>query len=401
MITKLTTLEELKKIWVEILFNKTSKVTKISDESTLNGIAYGCAKIGQKALKDIAILESHIFPDSAYGQYLDNIAQNFGIAPRFGSSESQTFVRLVGNPGTQYLKNVNSFTSKSGIIFTLIDDIILNTNGYGYYSVRSQTKGLITNVDPLSIDTISAPPSGHSYVINEFRASGGRDEEDDITFRNRIKQGVNVLARGTIAMLEQVFMKINNNVLRIIYQGVDVSGKYKFGILTQNGILLTTQELQDLLEQGEQYLSLCELTPQGYNSLGIILTNIDYYYLDISFRCELFTNYNIDDIRKEIQIKFMKKYDFRYFDWNLMKIEWDDLLQLVKETRGVKYIYDQYFYPRVDISIPKYMFPKFRSFLMLDKSGNLISTNSNTINPVYYPNQMDWSYQSSVLRTII
>ena len=77
------------------------------------------------------------------------------------------------------------------------------------------------------------------------------------------------------------------------------------------------------------------------------------------------------------------------------------LLQLVKETRGVKYIYDQYFYPRVDISIPKYMFPKFRSFLMLDKSGNLISTNSNTINPVYYPNQMDWSYQSSVLRTII
>ena len=58
MITRITPLEELKRIFFEILFNKTSKITKATDESIVNGVAYGCSKIAQKALKDVALVES-------------------------------------------------------------------------------------------------------------------------------------------------------------------------------------------------------------------------------------------------------------------------------------------------------------------------------------------------------
>ena len=41
MITKITSVDELKQIWLEIFLNKTDKVSDVSDESVLNGIAYG------------------------------------------------------------------------------------------------------------------------------------------------------------------------------------------------------------------------------------------------------------------------------------------------------------------------------------------------------------------------
>lgn len=41
MITQLTTVDELKQIFLEIFLNKTDKVSDVSNESVLNGVAYG------------------------------------------------------------------------------------------------------------------------------------------------------------------------------------------------------------------------------------------------------------------------------------------------------------------------------------------------------------------------
>ena len=48
MITKVTSIQSLKQMFIEILLNKTDKLTDISNESVLNGIAFGVGKIGQK-----------------------------------------------------------------------------------------------------------------------------------------------------------------------------------------------------------------------------------------------------------------------------------------------------------------------------------------------------------------
>lgn len=62
MITKPNlTLEVLKNLWAELLLNKTDKVSDISDNSVLNAVAFANAKVAQKAIKDIAIVESQLF----------------------------------------------------------------------------------------------------------------------------------------------------------------------------------------------------------------------------------------------------------------------------------------------------------------------------------------------------
>ncbi|HPI19955.1 MAG TPA: baseplate J/gp47 family protein [Candidatus Kapabacteria bacterium] len=399
MITKLTSVEELKQILTEILFNKTTKVTKVSSDSVLNGIFYGNAKIAQKCIKDIALVESHLFPDYAFDTYLDTVAENNGISPRFAASQSSTYIRIVATPGTTYSVGTHTFSTNSGINFNLEQNITIGTIGYAYAKVRSTDTGESMNTDALTISRVSPIPSGHKYVINEYKATGGRDLETDDLFRKRIKEGSNILAKDTISMIEQVFMKINSNVLRVIRQRNNDQGKVVLGILTQNGIDLTTAELATLLDYGHKYFSFTEYRPYSTNYYGIDLINVVYQPIDVSFRCELIPGYSVDAIRKDIQIKFSKKYDFKFWDSNL-KIDWAELLQIVRTTAGVKYVPDNYFYPNMDISIDADKFPRFRGFLLLDLSGNIVNSITNPLNPLFYPAVADFSYQQTTLMSI-
>ena len=147
MITRFTPIEELKQIFFEMLFNHTGKVTKITDQSTVNGIGYGIAKIAQKANKEIALVESHLFPESASGQHLDVIAKRRGVSPRYTASRSTTFIRIVANPGTIYSATDNIFTG-NGVTFKLENNIIVGDIGYTYAKVFSENEGEKTNVPP-------------------------------------------------------------------------------------------------------------------------------------------------------------------------------------------------------------------------------------------------------------
>ncbi len=399
MITRLTDVTELKALFLEKLLNATDKVSKVSDDSVLSGIAYGVAKVGQKALKDIALVESHLFPDSAYGAYLDTIAANYGVAGRFGSSESSTYIRIVATPGTTYTAGIHTFTGDHGLVFDLEQDVVVPSFGYTYAKVRSQGVGFEQNVDALSINVVNPLPSGHSYVINEYKAFGGRDEESDDLLRRRIKDGANQLARGTLSMLEQVFIRINSNVLRVFYQVINESGKTVIAIVTQNGIDLSEQELNELLIQSEEYLSLTNLRPFGTQSYGISLVNIDWQPIDISFRVEIFPNYNIDNVRTDIQIKLSKYLDYRWWTPD-KKIEWDELFEIAKNTKGVKYIPDQHFTPNYDMMVDKNKLPRVRGFLMLNLDGSPIVNYQGTLNPIFYPNVADFKFSQTVLNSI-
>jgi hypothetical protein len=44
--------------------------------------------------------------------------------------------------------------------------------------------------------------------------------------------------------------------------------------------------------------------------------------------------------------------------------------------------------------------PRFRSFLMLDLDGNILSNVTGSLNPVYYPADPDSSYQQTILASI-
>ena len=398
MITKIVPVSDLKQMFLEILLNKTDKISDISDDSVLNGIAYGCAKVGQRLLVNQGIVEGHLFPDTAYGQYLDNIASIRGVSPRFGACGSTTYVRVIAEPGTSYIMGVQKFTSTSGVTFELEESKTVDKNGFAYIKVKSTQVGTSTNVDPVSINKVSPKPNGHISVTNEYAATGGMDAESDALFRQRIKNSVNALSRGTIAFIEQVFMKINPRVLRVFKGGITSNGKINLIICSTNGASFSQNEFDLMISRSEEYLSLYDILREvsGY---ALNLVNVEWQYVDVSFRVELDPSYDVDVVRKNIQIQMNKLFDYRF--WNQGdRIEWDDLLQVAKNTEGVRYIPDNYFYPQSDINVPSNKLPRIKGFIMYDLNGNIIESNNGLISDVYYPNSPDIDFQSSVVNTI-
>ena len=398
MITKIVPVSDLKQMFLEILLNKTDKISDISDDSVLNGIAYGCAKVGQRLLVNQGIVEGHLFPDTAYGQYLDNIASIRGVSPRFGACGSTTYVRVIAEPGTSYIMGVQKFTSTSGVTFELEESKTVDENGFAYIKVKSTQVGTSTNVDPVSINKVSPKPNGHISVTNEYAATGGMDAESDALFRQRIKNSVNALSRGTIAFIEQVFMKINSRVLRVFKGGITSNGKINLIICSTNGASFSQNEFDLMISRSEEYLSLYDILRE-VNGYALNLVNVDWQYVDVSFRVELDPSYDVDVVRKNIQIQMNKLFDYRF--WNQGdRIEWDDLLQVAKNTEGVRYIPDNYFYPQSDINVPSNKLPRIRGFIMYDLNGNIIESNNGLISDVYYPNSPNIDFQSSVVNTI-
>ncbi len=398
MITKITPVDELKQIFLEIFLNKTDKVSDVSDESVLNAIAYGCGKLTQRTLTNQAIIEGHIFPDSAYGQYLDRLAAIRGVAPRFGAAGSTTYVRVTADEGTSYIAGTHTFSSTSGIVFDIEQSAVVGINGYAYIKVRSQQSGLTTNVDPLSINKVTPIPDGHISVVNEYAATGGSDEESDALFRERIKTNINQLSRTTLSYLEQTFMKINPRVLRLHKGGIDSDGKYNLIVVSVNGQDFTEAEFDEILSRSEEYLSLSELL-RGSSDFSLKLNNVDWLPVDVEFRADIDPSYDGDAVRKDIQIQMNKLFDYRFWKYG-DKVEWENLLFAAKNVDGVRYVPDTHFYPHADINVPKYRLPRKRGFVISDSDGNIIEDNNGVLADVFYPNEEDRSFQQSVLTMI-
>lgn len=398
MITKITSVDELKQIFLEIFLNKTDKVSDVSDESVLNGIAYGCGKLAQRTLANQAVIEGHIFPDTAYGEYLDQLAVIRGVAPRFGAAVSSTYIRVVADEGTSYIAGTHQFTSTSGIVFIPEESLTVGINGYAYLKVRSLQSGLSANVDALSINKVSPIPQGHINCTNEYAATGGRDQEDDDLFRQRIKENINQLSRTTLSYLEQVFMKINNNVLRLFKGGIDSDGRLNLIVVSVNGQNFSENEFNEILSRSEEFLSLSELLRTSTN-YALKLNNVDWLTVDVEFRVDIDPAYDQDEVRKNIQIQMSKLFDYRFWKYG-DKVEWENMLFAAKNVEGVRYVPDTHFFPNSDINVPKYQLPRIRGFVLRDLDGNIIEDNGGVLSEFYYPNEIDESYSSSVLMSI-
>lgn len=399
MITKITTVEELKQIFTEILLNKTDKISDISNESVLNAVAYGCAKLSQRLLVNQAVVESHIFPDTAYGVYLDNLAKIKGISPRNKACGSTAYVRIEGEPGTSYSKDVVLLSSSSGINFVLENDFVINETGWGYAKVKSKQVGVTSNVDALTINTMNNAPKGHYACTNEYCAVGGMDNEDDDVFRMRIKDSVNQLARNTLSYIEQVFMKINNRVLKVYKGGIDGDNKLNLIVVSVNGQDFSEEEFNEILSKSEEYLSLTEIL-QETTGFALKLKNVDWLPIDIDFRASIDASYDIDSVRKEMQVKISKLFDYRFWKYG-DRVEWENILYAIRSIDGVRYVPDNYFNPKSDTNVAKYRLPRLRGFVLRDLDGNIISDNYAILSSFSYPNDVDNSFQSSVLMSVV
>ena len=387
MITLPTSISKLKQLFLEIFINKTNRVTDISDNSVLSATSFGVAKVAQKALKDIAIVEAKLFPDNATGNDLDRIADLYGVTARRSAIGSSTYLRIIAEPGTTYNEGVQTFNGNDGIVFELEEDVTIGSQGFEYAKVRSVDTGVKTNVDFASIFNVTPQPSGHTAVTNEYAATGGIDDEDDEVFRLRIKNNLNILSIGTIDYFNQIFQNQDPRILRTINLGTSDQGNRQLAIVTQNGVNLTVSELQDLLDETTQFFPITDINRFG-DLINIELVNVTWYEVGgvtgIDFRVELSQNADADLVRMQIQINISKYLDFRFWEPNQL-VEWDQLLRIVQDTQGVRYVPDAEFRPNADEVVPINQLPRVRNFIMRDLDGSIIYDSMNVLSPVFYP----------------
>jgi len=385
LLTDVMTIDDLKALYVETFMNHTNKVSKVSDLSVVNAHAYGVAKLFQKDLKDTAILESQIFPELSSGSYLDKAAMRVGGLVRLGAAASSTFVLVYAEPGTSYIPGESSFTSTKGVTFGIVSFSTVGDSGYMYIPVRSQGVGENTNVEPLTINSMISPPVGHMRCTNEYYATGGRNEENDVDFKQRILSFFQFSTKSTLGNLLSNLQELEPNILKVQSKGV-IDGKLNLSLLTCNGQWFTDDELREFEGRLSQFMCISDVNVQGTEP-GVVLSNYTWFQVGgsggVDFRVEFDSGVNENEVRKNIQVRMTKYFDFRY--WDKKKVEWDDLLMLVKSVKGVKYVPDEYFLPKTDMPIPSGTLPRVIKFVMRDMIGNTLYNNSGSILPIYYP----------------
>lgn len=377
--------------WEELFLTVTGgQVSKIGANSIVEGFAYTTAKLGQLINKDILNLRADNSPDLAFGTQLDNYALRNGYAARFGAIESSTFLFLHGAVGTIYLKATHFPTANNGEVFILDSDVTIGNIGFDYVKIKSQNVGANTNVGANSITKINPSPTGHVFCSNDVSAYGGRDAETDIDMRNRLKQTLNILSIGTLAAYEQIFQKINPRVLNLFKGGHNaITGAIQFYVSSVNGIDFTNDEFDAIITDSYKYLSITE------QSLGIELFNINYLYINISMRVDIQTGVDINRVRVQMQRNLQRKYDYRYLKAGDV-ISRNDLILLAASTNYVKRVLTSSFYPVADVVVPELTLVRFKSFILYDLAGNIITDNNNSTSSVYstfFANYPDYTFQ--------
>ena len=104
--------------------------------------------------------------------------------------------------------------------------------------------------------------------------------------------------------------------------------------------------------------------------------------IGIDFRCSLKDGYTIDSVRKEIQIALTKLLDFR--TWIMGdKIYWTDIFDTIQNIEGVNFVSNENFYPSINQVVPQNQFPRIKSFVMRDLSGDAMYS-STDLAPIFY-----------------
>ncbi len=388
-IMNLVTEAELRRILAETIINRTEKVNKISPHSVLAGIIAGNAKIGKKAMKDIFAAMSRISPSTATGEWLDKSARDFGITERLGPSRASVMVKMIADPGTQYYEGIHSVSTVSGTVFDIENDLTIGPKGFGYVKARSRDFGGFTNPGPFTVEKISPEPEGHTALTNEYKGTGGRDDEQDDAFRNRIMKGANMFAEGTLEKYAQVFLKSNTDVLRVMHGGRAKNGKLRLVVASQNGTDFTEAEMDSMLSQGSKFFSWEAMGPTSSKARGVELVNVQYQYIDVSLRLSLQKDFDIVEVIKSIQNLFSKAVDYRFWKMGEDKVDRAQLLNIVRAEKGVLAVPERYFFPGSDILVDRDKLPRFRGFIAKDLDGTVLLSQSGTIDPVFYPKTND------------
>lgn len=131
------------------------------------------------------------FPEWSYAGYLDKLASGVGLTRR-SAQAAETELTITGAPGTiipaGFLFATTATAIASNIEFETKEAVTIDEDGNATIPVQCTQTGPAGNVPANSIVLMSSPVGGVATITNPEPATGGVDDEDDDSLRERIKE---------------------------------------------------------------------------------------------------------------------------------------------------------------------------------------------------------------------
>ena len=161
----------------------------------------------------------------ATGVSLDRLAANYDVQ-RNESAYATVTLNFVGTPNYT-IPNGNSYTTNDGLIFTLSEDVTLDSNGNGSGLAYSYEKGSVYNVGHDTIVNQNESLDDITTVTNELGASGGADQESDTSLRSRLIVASKGINSGTYNGLMSAISSVNGvKTVRIVENHSDKTDSF-------------------------------------------------------------------------------------------------------------------------------------------------------------------------------
>lgn len=144
------------------------------------------AEMTQLKLQNILLLA---FPQTSFGIYLDFLGETKG-EERNPATKSAGYIKVTGRPTTYIPKGTIFLTEATeeqpSIEFVSIEGVEIGETGEAKVKLECAIFGVIGNVASNSISLIGKPIDGIETICNPESFTGGTDEEDDESYRERV-----------------------------------------------------------------------------------------------------------------------------------------------------------------------------------------------------------------------
>lgn len=128
------------------------------------------------------------FPQTSYGQYLDFHGEIKDLV-RNPPTKSSGYLKVTGNPGAYVPKGriiYTESTDEPSIGFEVLESTEIDESGEAMVKVECIEAGTIGNVAANTITIPDKPIPGITSITNPDPMTGGTEEEDDESFRERV-----------------------------------------------------------------------------------------------------------------------------------------------------------------------------------------------------------------------
>lgn len=191
------------KSYEEILANmitwivaNSSKITDITPGSVIRSFCEGAA---------LSIEEVYVAVYLGYRRHLNNVQETIFDFDRKGGTRATTTVVFsrTGSTGDVTIPTGTRLRTPSGLRFltTATGTIEDGNTDSGSVEVQAEEVGTAYNVSGDSITVLEDTVSGVDTVTNSLAATGGVDEESDISYKKRFQDYIEGLGRSNIAGL--------------------------------------------------------------------------------------------------------------------------------------------------------------------------------------------------------